>query len=263
MLGDFLESPELYYGRYIAETIPRKESTAAMQFGTLVHDSVLLGIDHTVMEIPEESLSANGAKSGKGWETFKAHYAGLNKTFLKRDEYAALRNMVEAVAAHPIASRLLDRSDADIEQSVFWVDEATGIRLRSRFDLRRKSMPLIVDLKTVSDISFRGLATGVHTFGYHRQAVAYRLAAQALTGEPHDFIFVAVEKEPPHRVACFDLDERALQRGWEDWRGGLDRLAECHRTGDWTTPGLDQVLSLDLPGWAYTNQWEVPHGDGD
>ncbi len=262
MLGDFLESPELYRGRYITQTIPRKESTPAMRFGTLFHDAVLLGIENAVIEIPDECLSSNGAKAGKGWETFKAHYAGMDKVFLKRDEYAALRNMVDAVGSHPIASRLLDRGDGFIEQSIFWTDEATGLRLKSRLDMRRKSMPLVLDLKTVSDISFRGLATGVHDFGYYRQAVAYKEAAKALTGVCHDFIFIAVEKEPAHRVACFDLDSRALERGWEDWRGGLDRLAECYQTGEWKTPGLDKILSLDLPAWAYTNQWEIANGDG-
>lgn len=262
MLGDFLDSPELFYGRYVANTIPRKATTAAMQFGTLFHDALLLGIDNAVVEIPDECLSSSGSKAGKGWETFKAHYAGMNKVFLKRDEYAALRNMVDAVMSHKVAARLINHKDAAIEQSIFWKDEATGMRLKSRLDMRRLSMPLILDLKTVGDISFRGLATGVHDFGYARQAVFYKRAAQALTGQQHDFIFIAVEKEPPHRVACVDLHQRALERGWEDFRGGLDRIAECHRTGDWTTPGLDKVLKLDLPEWAYSNQWEH-RDDGD
>lgn len=266
MLNEFIESPELYHGRYVAETIAAKAPTPAMQFGSLFHDSVLLGIDHVAVEIPPESLSSNGSKTGAGWKHFQAHYAGMNKVFLKPDEFAALRNMVDAVWSHPMAARLLERADAAIEQSIFWADEETGLSLRSRLDHRKLSTPIITDLKSTADVSRKGFASSMWDYGYYRQVVFYREAAKALTGQVHDFVFVAVEKEPPHRVRCYELDpreDRAMTRGYEDVRDGLNRLAEAYRTNNWTEPGWDQVLTLDLPNWAYSNQWELTNGYGD
>lgn len=263
MLSDFLRSPEYFHGRYIAKTIPSK-STPAMAFGSLFHDAVLLGLDLQAVEIPDSALSSDGHRKGKAWIDFATEHAG--KSCLKRDEYAVLRNMVNAVWSHPIASRLLEPKDAAIEQSICWRDEVSGLMLRSRLDHRKLRQPIITDLKSTNDVSRRGFATSMLDYRYHTQTVFYREAAKAITGEEHSFVFVAVEKDPPHRVRCYELDprpDRALTKGYEDFRDGLERLAECYRTNDWNEPGWNQVLTLDLPNWAYRNDYEVNCGDGD
>ena len=263
MLSDFLRSPEYFHGKYIAKTIPSK-STPAMAFGSLFHDAVLLGLDSQAVEIPDSALSSDGHRKGKAWIEFATEHAG--KSCLKRDEYAVLRNMVDAVWSHPIASRLLEPKDAAIEQSIFWHEEISGLNLRARLDYRKLTSPLIVDLKSSADVTPRGFATSMHDFRYHTQTVFYLEAAKAVTGHDHRFVFVAVEKDPPHRVRCYELDrtpDRALTKGYEDFRDGLDRLAECYRTNEWHGAGWDQVLTLDLPNWAYRNDYEVTCGDGD
>lgn len=261
MLSDFLRSPEYFHGRYVARTIPGRKS-AAMDFGSLFHDAVLLGIENAWIEIPDEALSSNGAKQGAAWKYFQEHYAGLNKPMLKKDESEALRNMVDAVWSHPVAARLLDREGAAIEQSIFWTDAESGLKLKARLDHRKAG--IITDLKSTADVSRRGFASAMHEYRYSTQAVFYKEAARAATGEEHHFVFVAVEKEPPHRVRCYELDptpDRALTKGYEDFRSGLARLAECYRTGVFAEPGWDQILTLDLPNWAYSNQWEYVDGD--
>lgn len=263
MLGDFLQSPEYYHARYVAKTIPPKEPTPAMQFGTLFHDAVLLGIDHVAVLIPDEVLSSNGAKTGKGWEFFKQQYEGMNKVFLKKAEFRALDEMATAVWNHPVAGKLLSRDGTSIEKNIFWHDDVTGMRLKARLDHRRHAPPVITDLKTTSDASRKGFAKTVYDFGYHRQAVMYKNAAKALTGEDHAFIFVVVSKEPPHTVACYDLTQRALTQGYEDMRAGLDMLDEAYETDNWHSPGWSQVLTIDMPNWAYSNEWETVDGYGD
>lgn len=261
MLGEAEDSIELFHGRYVAKTMPLKETTPAMRFGTLFHESVLLGIESQAVLVPESVLDARGYRAGQTYRDFAAWHAG--KTLLVREEWDRLCRMIDATLKNPIALSILNHADAAIEQSIFWQDEATGLKLKSRLDARRLSIPLIADVKTVRNTSFRHLATSVHDFGYARQCVMYREAAKAAFGIAHDFVFIAVEKELPHRVQCFDLSKRALEQGWESFRGGLDRLAECYQTGDWTTRGLNEVISLDLPNWAYNDQWEIQHGDGD
>lgn len=263
MLSDFIDSPELYYGRYVAQTIPRKKKTAVMQFGDLVHESVLLGIDTQAVEVPASALDKGGKRNGKGFKEFASKHHG--KALLLKEEYERLRNAVDAVWSHPRASEILSMTDAAVEQSIFWTDEETGLRLRCRPDCRRLSLPLLADLKTTGDASREAVAKSMHKFGYSRQRPFYGAGVKALTRIDHDFVFVFVESDEPHRVRCYELDprpDRALTKGYEDFRSGLERLAECYRTDRWTEPGWDQVLTLDLPNWAYSNQWEYQDGDG-
>lgn len=264
MLSEFLNSPEWYHARYITKTIQRKPTTPAMQFGTLFHDAVLLGLDSQAVEIPASVLSKAGSRTGQAWWDFETEHAG--RSLLKSDEYAQLRNMVEAVWSHPTASKLLHPADAAIEQSLFWTDEPTGLKLRARPDHRKLTTPIITDLKSTLSANRRKFAGTIYDFGYYRQAVFYREGAKALTGEVHEFVFVAVEKEPPHSVRCYTLDPRedkAMQRGYEDMRAGLDMLAEAYQTNNWHERGWDEVLTLDLPRWAYNHDWELANGNGD
>lgn len=255
MLSDFLRSPEYFHGRYVARTIPGKKS-AAMEFGSIFHDAVLLGLDSQAVLVPDSI----GSRRGKAWSDYVAENPG--KWLLFEEEYTKLCNMVYAVWSHPVAARLLDREGAAIEQSIFWHDAESGLKLKARLDHRKAG--IITDLKSTLDASRRAVATAMHEYRYSTQTVFYKEAALAATGEQHHFVFVFVEKEPPHRVRCYELDptpERALTKGYEDFRSGLARLAECYRTGNFFEPGWDQILTLDLPGWAYSNQWEYQDGD--
>lgn len=261
MLGEAEESLELFYGRYVAKTMPLKNQTPDMAFGTLFHDAVLLGIETQAVLVPESVLDSRGYRAGNKFKEWAAEHTG--KATLMRDEWDRLARMVNATINNKPAREILNHADAAIEQSIYWHDDATGLKLKSRLDARRLSLPLIIDLKSVRSVKLKYLASSVYDFGYHRQAVFYREAAKAAFGVEHDFVFIAVEKEAPYRVQCFDLPKRSLQLGWEDFRGGLDRLAMAFEKGDWQSPGVDRVLSIDLPNWAYNDQWGFQDGDGD
>jgi len=243
-LTAFLDNPELFHAREIAKTLPQRKATKDMLFGTMLHEAVLLGAKVT------NFLSY-------------AEYAALapgEQTKLTNAVIDHMDNMVDAVWSHPRASVLLARDNAVFEQCIFWTDPETGLELKSMQDCRRPAGTLIVDLKSTADASRSGFAKAMHNYGYYRQVVFYKMAAEELTGQPHDFVFVAVEKAPPYRVRCYELDptpDKALTKAYEDVRSGLEQLARAFRENDWHEPGWDQVLTLDLPAWAYKNQWEM------
>lgn len=261
MMGDFIEAPELFHGRYIAKTIPRKSPTPAMVFGTLVHDAVLLGIDNMAVECPRDVLDKAGKRNGKKFQEWAAEHPG--KSLLLRDGdygYTNLRNTVDAILSHPVASRLLDKSNAVMEQAIFWQDEETGLQCRVKLDVRQLGIPLIGDIKTCNDVSRKAIARKMDDFGYTRQCAFYREGSKAYTGKHHDFVFIFAEPAPPHRVRCYELDpreDRAAHKGYEDMRWALGRIAECNDTGIWREAGWDEILTIDLPNWAYNNEWEL------
>ena len=57
-------------------------------------------------------------------------------------------------------------------------------------------------------------------------------------GPVENFIFVVVEKEPPHAVAIYECDDQMLETGRRQYREALQRFKECQEKDQW--PGFDQ-----------------------
>ena len=83
-------------------------------------------------------------------------------------------------------------------------------------------------------------------YGYRCQAAFYRRVAQLL-GLDFDpaFVFVVVEKEPPHLVTVVEFDGEALEEGDRLNRRTIDLYPQCTATGEW--PGYS---AISLPYWA-------------
>ena len=110
----------------------------------------------------------------------------------------------------------------------------------------------VVDIKTTANASPGEFRRSVYNFSYHLQAQHYMVAA-----ERGRFIFIVVERDAPHCVAIYELDDDALKLGYEDREFLLGQWALCE--AEEAAGGLDawpgfaiEIQELSLPGWAYT-----------
>lgn len=190
-------------------------------------------------------------KAGKlEWEVFHRSTAG--QTILEPDEWDLVCAVNRAVRDTRAAERLLIGGGGRCELSAFWEDKFTGQLCKMRAD-RVVDLPgfgrVCVDLKTTADASPEAFARSVHRFGYHIQAAHY-LIGLAAVGEPCDaFVIVAVEKDPPHCVAVYAIDDATVQQGHKE-RDRLIRVyADCEKSGVW--PGYPETIErLNIPAWA-------------
>lgn len=160
-------------------------------------------------------------------------------------DFDRVQAMAAAIHAHPTALALLQ---GQTEQSVFWQHD--NIPLRCRMDsVPNLGTPIIVDYKTTTDASPTGFAKSVIDYGYDLQAAWYLAAANEIGLEGADFVFIAQEKEPPHLVGVYVLDDEALDRGRDLMRRALDTYRDCTDTGQW--PGYPtDIQTLTLPNRA-------------
>lgn len=169
-----------------------------------------------------------------------------NATILRPADFDLCLAVRDAVAAHPHTAHLLE---GERECSAVWLDEATGVLCRGRFDDIARGVGAITDLKTTKDASpfrFPGI---IYQYGYHIQAAMYLRGAKALGIEADTFAIVAVEKEPPYAVAVYQLAGAAIYDGTRELEPLLERWAECDASGIW--PGYPtDIVQLDLPSWA-------------
>ncbi len=167
------------------------------------------------------------------------------KHMVTPEEKKELILMAESVAANKNALRLLEEGAP--EQSVYWVDDETGLQLRCRPDYLSK---FCSDLKSCRSAKPGAVSRDVVNLGYHISQAMYTDGLLQVTGEYHPFLFIFVEKTPPYLCAVYGLDEEAKELGWSEYRRLVVKLAECLETDTW--PGLEDDLQLSLPGWAFS-----------
>lgn len=178
-------------------------------------------------------------------------FAARGLIVLTEAEAAMVRGMAAEVRRHPEAGPLLAAGAGIPERSLFWTDPATGVECRARLDWYLHSGRGIVDLKTTGDASPAALPRHMEKFGYHTQAGHYLDGAEAcgIVGPDAAFVWVFVERTPPHFVTVADLIPADLAEGRAQARLARQILRDCTESGVW--PGYpEHIVTISLPPWT-------------
>jgi len=213
-----------------------KSETAALAVGRLFHDRFDPGVDLDATYL----VGPTDDKRTKAWKE-AATNAG-NRTMVKPSEWALAERMEAAVRANPYAAALL--ADAEHETSFRMASPYGGCDIQCRADILHR-WSVLADLKTCEDVDHFHRA--VVDRGYHIQAALYRRIVAAACGSRLPFVFIAVEKQAPHRCRVIELSERYLELGHRIVSDALHDLGRCFATGDWSDPTPCEVL--DPPAW--------------
>ena len=240
-------SPLHYWARYLDPNRVEPEPTPAMLIGTALHTHVLEldQWDQRYVMAPEGI--DRRTKQGKAeWEAFSV--AATGRTVISKADADQVMAMAHSVFRHPAAAMLL-ALPGKAETTWMWTDEATGLQCKCRPDWLTDDGSLIVDLKTTEDASPAGFRKSIANFRYHVQASWYLDGLERATGKrPEQFIFICVEKKPPHAVAVYAADAEMIAQGQITAARDLQQLADCKAANSW--PGYsDQIETISLPPW--------------
>lgn len=217
--------------------------TTAMEEGTAVHRLVLEG-GRGVVEVDAGDWRSKAAKDAAA----EARAAGDVPVLTAR--YAELKAAADAVLTHPVAGPLFESGQS--ETPYFWTDPTTGVELRARVD-HLTHLPdgrlCIVDLKTSQSANPYDFERSVDKFRYYMQHPWYQDAVEHTLGERPEFLFVAVDRNPPHLVLVGELDPDDVEFGADQNRRARETYARCAETNTW--PGFtDNIVPLRLPARA-------------
>ena len=247
--------PALYFKKYVAKTLPPPEESAAFRLGSAVHCAVLEEKEFASRYVLRPDCDRRTKEGKIQFAEFAAQHAG--KTLLDADEMAQVVAMREAVAAHPIASQLLN----DGLPEMTWRKEQPNAlgALQCRTDWFSScgceltdGEPYALDLKTVESLdsdAFRNFERAAFSYGYHRQAGFYLpLINEIFKLSVSQMYYVAVEKVEPFGVAVYKLSDDAIARGQDENIADLVRLKRSLETNDW--PNIEPTVhELKLPAW--------------
>jgi len=205
------------------------EPTEAMQLGRIIHHLALTPGIAPFWSVRPEGMDGR-TKEGKAWAE-----ANAGSVIIKPDAAMRCTGTVAAVLSHPAWP-----GGGDAEVSI--TGELDGVQVKGRLDLLAGST--VCDIKTTQDARPEAFQRTFYTLKYHVQAAFYCDLAGV-----EDFVFVAVETEPPFACAAYRMNKAALDAGREEYRRLLALWRRCMDSGEW--PGYSAAIhNLDLPAWA-------------
>jgi exodeoxyribonuclease VIII len=231
-------SPAHYAQEYLIG--PRREPSREMILGSALH-ALIEGeqaFDRAYIEAPDIDRRYKDGKAA--WSEFEEQAAG--KTILNAAEMAKVRGMRDAVFNHSRAANLL--LEGIRERSIYWIDQASGELVKVRPDLLRPDLDLVADIKSTANAEEEVFQRQVVNLGYDLSASLYLEGAKV-----RRYLWIVVEREPPHGVMLYYASKDILSRGYFLWRQNLDTYAACRKANHW--PGYPtDIVELELPRWA-------------
>jgi hypothetical protein len=237
--------PALY--RYRRE---HPKVSAAFDYGTAAH-KLVLGTGPAINVIDAADWRTKVAQEAR-----KAAYAG-DAVPLLIGEFSKVQAMADAIRRHPLASALLNPDRGDAEQSLFWIDDITGIWRRARLDWlprpRLDKRLIIADYKTCDKADEASAVRAIANYGYYISAAQYIDAVRALDlDDDPEILFIFQEKAAPYLVHVIGLDDKAIAAGRERMQTACEIWRDCTETGIW--PGYpDDITYVSLPPWVERN----------
>jgi hypothetical protein len=230
-------------------------ATKTFDYGNAAHKMVL-GNGPKLVVIDHDTWNTKAAKA----EVTEARATGAIP--LKQHEMQMVKDMAEAIGRHPLAAALLDPAYGAPEQSGFWIDEASGIRCRVRFDWLpsiQGGRLIIPDYKTTTDASNEAMQKDIDKYGYNQQADWYETGARALNlgGIDAELLLIAQEKKPPYLVNVIGIEFGSRVIAEAKNRAAIETFARCTADGYWPGYADHEPNYLALPGYAENRDKEL------
>jgi len=193
-------------------------------------------------------------------DDFKNLALAKGLSVLTQEEFQQVAGMVNAILTKdckPFGKLEKLFAQAQTEQAAFrereieWVEEP--VRTKGRLDLV-PSGNIIADIKTTADYADRDrFERAIWNYDYHAKMAFYLDTLNLLGFQKEVALLIAVEKEAPHGVCVYQLDQDALAAGRKLYQEKLRLWESARKAG--VFPGYpDEVVPISLPAWALRKQ---------
>jgi hypothetical protein len=239
--------PAIYKWRYLDGNW--QEPTPAMIVGAATHKMVFEEDKFdSEYAVEPEGINKRTNQGKVEYQNFLTASAG--RTILSQTDYTTAKGVALAVSHNEMASVILSTGKAEV--SIAHPIEVYGQEALVKVRPDWMTADLLVDLKTTTDASPAAFSKACANFRYHVQAALYldtvnaHFAAQVYK----NFLFIVVEKSPPHQVAIYFADQEMLDIGRREYRGDIDDYNNCMNTNHWPGYGAGNIQPISLPAWV-------------
>lgn len=238
LLKPLLQSP----AHYKAQFFQRRQPSAAMDFGTLVHMLVLEPHRfHTEYLVVPDKPNVREARE------LRARHLG--KKLLSDIELHIARNLAGKVLERPFKGRPFARylEEGRTELTIFYDDPATSVPCRVRLDLWHPDF--LFDLKTTRHTAAQPLIRNAVDLHYDLQAYMYSFADALHSGmtRPRPFVFMAAANEPPFNVHALTAGATFMDNGRAKYERAIALYRACSDLDYW--PADQDDIEMEIEPW--------------
>jgi hypothetical protein len=241
-------SPKAFWGRWAYNPDHVEgETTAALDFGKAVH-CLLLGdekfSDQFVVR-PKEFPDYR-TKAAQQW---RDDVVKSGKTIVTPDQIETIRRISKDANDYPLVQQGI--LNGDIELTLCWKDEETGIWLKARPDAV-SAEGIYADLKTASKFEEDFLEKQVFDAGYYLQGAITRMVTSKLKMPFETFVLVYVLNDLVPDTTHVELSPHDIDRGERAVRWCLKTIRDGLDTGIWSgaRPFNGGERHLQMKSWA-------------
>lgn len=246
-----------------------QDPSADLIFGSAFHKLVL----EPSTFYDEVAIMPNFGRKKEEQEA-KRQFVDQNKGkyIITEDEYADIQCMRDSIdnlmfevadGKFSSARRLFLRGN--IENSIYFTDDPTGVLCKCRPDVWRKTVTsdgeiryVITDLKSSRNGSTDSFKKDIPKYGYDLQTYMCRLGLSLALNVPIesiDFYFLVVEKQAPYLANGIVADETVLKRGEAIFREYIGKYKYCTDTNNWFSYNGEHgiINAVGVPSWLTNN----------
>ena len=160
--------------------------------------------------------------------------------------------IAQEIFKHPQVVNLLE--DAQVEKSIYWIDEDTGLLCKTRPDIWSliDGVGLVFDLKTTNDASQEKFTRSIRDGDYHIQMAMQK---DGLMYHGHDiryFGFVVSETKKPHYPFIYQATTEMIEQGQREYKEALKYMKFCIENNCWS-------LERDVPIRLNFSEYQQSH----
>lgn len=212
MLKLILDSPELFYKKYILKNL-KQDHNDAFDVGTAIHMRILEPEEYT-----KKITFYSGTRRGKIWDEFKKN--NETKLILGDIQKLQIDTMYDAFIKSDLGPKLLSNGKAEL--SLFTNIQDTSIRVRADFiDTEHK---IIFDLKSttgsITEEKFQKMVENKF-YGYDLQMALYIDAFTKEYNIEFDFYWIVMSKDTG-QIKFFKASEELIQQGRNKYKRAIE-----------------------------------------
>lgn len=170
------------------------------------------------------------------------------------ESFDAIEEMLSSCYQDSVIQALI--KNVEYQLSLFWTDPETGIRLKTRPDICKRTKNSIVNLKTTEDGSPAAFSKDLAKYDYPLQA-CIEIDGCIKTGlmeEVDNYFWLVVEKVAPFNATIYEFDLTDRNACMDNYRFLLNKIKKSREQEKW--PGYSDrsdnqygILKASIPLW--------------